>query len=87
MKDIKNWSEVTKGLYSYFITPNSTCEIRVLHWYHGTDIMSSICDLYVVGEYIDGCVSYFKRELLLTGPMLTCLCKAVKYCDDINGRW
>ena len=81
MRDIKNWNEVTKGLYRFVIAPGACYEIHILHWDRDTDVLSANCNLYVVGEWRDSDGSYFERELLLTGPMAACLQKAV---EDYN---
>lgn len=85
MNNIKNWNEVTKGLYRFVIAPGACYEIHILHWDHDSNILSSNCNLYVVGEWRGSDGSYFERELLLTGPMAACLQKAVEdYNDNVE---
>lgn len=85
MNELKNWKEVTRGLYRYVIAAGACYEIHILHWDRDTDIMSANCNLYVAGTWYscgDDKSSYFERELLLTGPMAACLHKAVEDFND-----
>lgn len=85
MHELKNWTEVTKGLYHYVIAPGACYEIYILFWDHDSNILSAHCKLYFVGEWRGSVGSYFEREELLTGPMAACLQKAVEdYNDNVE---
>lgn len=82
MNDLKNWTEVTKGLYRYVIGANVCYELHILYWDHGTDILTAKASACLVGEWIerDG-RSVFEREpILLEQPVFECLRAVVK--DD-----
>ena len=83
MKDLKNWREVTKGLYRYVIGANCAYEIHVIVWYHDTDILTASASLYIVGEWDEANRTCTKREcLMLEQPLFECLNKAVEDFDD-----
>lgn len=82
INDLKNWTEVTKGLYRYVIGANACYEIYILYWSSGTDILTAKASLYLVGDWRQGNRnSFFERERLLDSkPVFECLEAAVK--DD-----
>lgn len=81
MNELKNWKEVTRGLYRYVIAANVCYEIHILTWNHATDILSANAKLYIVGEWDDhDGTTAFEREELFTGPLTACLKAAVE--DD-----
>lgn len=90
MKDIRkldNWDEVTKGLYRFHVQDDLDLEIHVVFHNKGTDILTSKCRIYSVGEYV--CTAnavFFEREFLMVGPLASCLEKAKFYCEDIHSR-
>ena len=84
MRYLKNWTEITKGLYRYVITANVCYEMHLASWYHNTDIMSANTHLYIVGDWRDGKESYFERELLHTGPLSSCIEAAIE--DDLQNN-
>ena len=94
MKDIQkidDWDEVTKGLYRFHVQDNLDLEIHVIFHNKRTDILSSNCRIYSVGEYVytaDILTSdvFFEREFLMVGPLMSCLEKAKLYCEDINSH-
>lgn len=83
MNELKNWTEVTKGLYRYVISSNVAYEIHVIYWDHTTDILAANASLFLVGEWYNtkSCRHTTERECLLDrGPVTACLAKAVE--DD-----
>lgn len=84
MNELKNWKEITKGLYRYVISSNVAYEIHILNWSHNTDILSANAKLYIVGDWRDDNESFFEREVLLTGPLVACLTKAVEDNKENN---
>lgn len=84
MTDLKNWKEITKGLYRYVIAANLCYEIHLMHWAFMTDINTAKASLYLVGEWLCPDGSYFERECLLADqPVLECL-KAAEKDDKEN---
>lgn len=81
MNELKNWNEVTRGLYRYVLAAGVCYEIHICMWRHSTDVLSANSKLYIVGEWNDNTDGdYFERELLLEGPLAACLEAAVE--DD-----
>ena len=80
MRDLKNWTELTKGLYRYVIAAGCCYEIHIMYHAKDTDILTANASLYIVGDWTtaNGYCSYFERELLLNGPLMACLEKAVE---------
>lgn len=77
IKDLKNWKEITKGLYRYVVAANACYEIHVLHHDDGTDIMKAEASLFIVGDWRDKKKSYFERMCLLDAQYLyNCLNEA-----------
>lgn len=83
---LKNWTEVTKGLYRYVIAANAAYEIHIIHWDFDTDILTAKASLYIVGDWIDyDGNSFFDRELLLEEqPVFECLVAAEKDYKENN---
>lgn len=82
MNELKNWNEITKGLYRYAISGNVAYEIHLLYWNNATDILSANCSLFIVEDWRtkDG-KNVRERECLLEhAPLAACLAKAVE--DD-----
>ena len=48
--DIKNWKEVTRGIYRYVIAAGAAYEIHILYWNHKTDLLDANAKLFIVGE-------------------------------------
>ena len=82
VNELKNWNEVTKGLYRYVIGANVCYEIHLLYHAKETDILTAKSSLYIVGDWTDkDRNSFFERECLLAEqPLFECLEKA--YEDD-----
>lgn len=82
LKDLKKWTEVTRGLYRYVIAAKCCYELHILHWDHDTDILTAKASVYLVGDwYQSNGNSFFEREpILLEKPVFECLEAAYK--DD-----
>ena len=49
MKNLENWTEVTRGLYRYVIAAKVCYELHILHWDFETDILTAKASVYLVG--------------------------------------
>lgn len=80
--NLKDWKEVTKGIYRYVISANVAYEIHIKYWNMDTDILSANASLYIVGDWCsDDGKNTIERECLLeSGPVMACLGKAIE--DD-----
>lgn len=80
MKDLKNWNEVTRGMYRYVISAGACYEIIIMHQDEGYDTLTANADLYLVGVWTDkkNNLRFFEREPLLSGSVAECLEKAVE---------
>ena len=78
MTELKNWNEITKGLYRYVISCNVAYEIHILYWSHDTDILTAKSSLYIIGDWTTcGGGTFTERECLLSEqPLFECLKKA-----------
>ena len=86
MINLENWNEITKGLYRYVIAARVWYEIYVMYHSKNTDILTANASLYIVGDWCSSNGSkYFKRELLLNGPLCACLEKAVEDEEEMRG--
>ena len=69
IKDLKNWVEVTRGIFRYVIAAGACYEIHLEHHYLSTYIMTAKASLYIVGEWCPKAKNYdedyFSRECLL----------------------
>lgn len=86
MRNLKNWTEVTRGLYRYVIATKCCYELHILHWDFDTDILTAKASVYLVGNWVqsDG-NSFFEREPILTEhPVFECLEAAEK--DNIENN-
>lgn len=85
MVELKNWNEVTKGLYRYVIAANVAYEIHILYHENGTDILTAKASLFIVGEWCGEANYYLERECLLAEqPVFECLEKAQKDNEENN---
>jgi hypothetical protein len=84
MRDLKNWNEVTRGMYRYAIGADTCYEIVIMHQDEGYDILTANADLYLVGVRTDkkNNLRFFERELLLSGSVTECLEKAVEDYEE-----
>lgn len=82
MNELKNWSEVTKGLYRYIVGANVCYEIHILYDSYRGDILDAKASLFLVGIWReDGREqkNYFERACLLAGQsVFQCLHEAEK---------
>lgn len=75
MRNLENWTEVTRGLYRYVIAAKACYELHILHWDFDTDILTAKASVYLVGNWVqsDG-NSFFEREpILMNRPVFECL--------------
>ena len=88
MTELKNWKEVTKGLYRYVIAASVCYEIHILYHAENTDILTAKASLFLVGDW-HSCKtsqSWFERERLLAEqPVFECLKAAQKDDEENNG--
>ena len=87
MIKLENWREVTKGIYRYVVSAGCCFEIHIMYHTKDTDILTANASLYIVGDWTtaNGYCSYFERELLLNGPLIACLEKAVEDEEEMRG--
>ena len=86
MNKLENWTEITKGLYRYVVAASCCYEIHIMYHAKDTDILTANASLYIVGDWTtsnDHC-SFFERELLLNGPLMECLGKAIEYEKEMR---
>lgn len=79
---LKDWKEVTKGIYVNPISENAAYEIHIKYWDMKTDILSANAELYIVGDWHekDG-RNIREREILLdSASVMACIGKAIE--DD-----
>ena len=84
MKELNNWTEVTKGIYRYVIGANVCYEIHIMNWWHDTDILTADAKLYIVGDWHTENGGVFNRELLLENPLFECIEQAIKDNEENN---
>lgn len=85
MLNLKNWNEVTRGLYRYVIAAKVCYEIHVLHHEEGTDILTAKASLFLVGLWRGERGGYFERECLLDRhTVFECLKTAQKDNEENN---
>ena len=87
MNDLENWTEITKGLYRYVISAGVCYEIHIMYHTKDTDILTANASLYIVGDWIhiENNNKFFERKLLLNGPLMACLEKAVEDMEEMRG--
>lgn len=85
MVELKNWKEITKGLYRYVIAANVAYEIHILYHQDETDILTAKASLFIVGNWRCGERSFLERECLLAEqPVFECLKTAQKDNEENN---
>lgn len=86
MVDLKNWKEVTRGLFRYVIAANACYEIHILYQAEATNILTAKASLFVVGDwYNERNEHFFERECLLAEqPVFECLKAAQKDNEENN---
>ena len=81
--DIKNWKEVTRGLYRYVIAAAVAYEIHILYLEHNTDLLYAKAKLFIVGEwYEQEKDSFFEREELTSPTVIS----TVRECLELAKR-
>lgn len=60
--NLKDWKEVTKGIYRYVISANVAYEIHIKYWDMDTDILSANASLYIVGDWRSMMVKIPEKE-------------------------
>ena len=86
MAELKNWTEVTHGLYRYVIAAKLCYEIHILYHEAGTDILTAKASLFLTGFWRGNSGGYFERECLLEEqPVFECLKMAQKDNEENNG--
>lgn len=87
IRELKNWTEITKGLYRYVVSANTCYEIHIMFHAKDTDILTANASLYIVGDWtnLSNGSQHFARELLLNGPLAACLEKAVEDEKEMRG--
>ena len=85
MIKLENWTEVTKRLYRYVVAASCCYEIHIMYHAKDTDILTANASLYIVGDWCsaENNSKFFERKLLLNGPLMSCLEKAVEDNKDI----
>lgn len=85
MLDLKNWTEITKGLYRYVTSASCCYEIHVMYHAKDTDILTANANLYIAADWTNSKsgLKFFERELLLHGPVIACLERAA---EDVKGE-
>lgn len=85
MGDLKNWNEVTRGIYRYVIAAGACYEIHILHHSKDTDILTAKASLFLAGEWHEQNKNsdYFERECLIAEqPVFECLETAQKDVEE-----
>ena len=87
MNDLENWTEITKGLYRYVVAASCCYEIHIMYHAKDTDILTANASLYIVGDWtsVKDNSKFFNRELLINGPLMACLEKAVEDEKEMRG--
>lgn len=87
IRELKNWTEITKGLYRYVVGASVCYEIHIMFHAKDTDILTANASLYIVGDWtnLNNGSQHFERELLLNGPLAACLEKAVEDEKEMRG--
>ena len=80
MIKLEDWTEVTKGLYRYDVSDDCCYEIHIMHHAKDTDILTANASLFIAADWYttNSDCSFFERRLLLNGPLMACLEKAVE---------
>ena len=83
---LKDWKEVTKGIYRYAISANAAYEIHINYWNTGTDILTADASLYIVGNWHnkDGTNTLERECLLESVPVMACIGKAIEDDEENN---
>lgn len=81
--DIKNWKEVTRGIFRYVISAGAAYEIHILYLSHETDLLDANAKLFIVGAwYKQEKGVFFKREELTSHAVVS----TVRECLELAKR-
>jgi len=88
MRNFENWTEITKGIYRYAISPGCAYEIYILYWDKSKDILNAKASAYIVGEwsYRDRNLNTLERELITTDTSVIECIKAAIADDEGNNE-
>ena len=86
MKEIKNWTEKSKGYFRFVISSNVAYEILVEYWVLDTPIETAKASLCLIGEWRnnDGSVSMEREWLAKELPIQELL--EIAYKDNIENN-
>lgn len=89
MKDLSNWTEISKGFYRYVIGAKLCYEIIIHYHATETDILTAKSSLFLTGDWrIEDDKDYFGREVLLSDqPLFECLNKAVQDMQENDNQY
>lgn len=87
IRELKNWTEITKGLYRYVVAASVCYEIHIMYHATGTDILTANASLYIVGDWtnLEDTSRFFERKLLLNGSVMACLEKTAEDEEEMRG--
>ncbi len=80
-QNLKNWTEITSGLYRYVLSKKCAYELHILCWASRTDILTALASLYLVEDFTEdkanGC--FARTRIVNERPVFICLQNAVTY--------
>ena len=83
--DIKNWKEITRGIYRYVIAAGVAYEIHILYWNHKTDLLDANAKLFIVGEWYEKEKdSFFEREELTSPAVISTVLECLELAKRDN---
>ena len=86
MNELKNWTDVTRGLYRYVIAAGVCYEIHIMGWRKDCAVETAHARLYLVGDWVHSSgVDYFEREGLHEGSVYSCI-KAASQDNEANNK-
>lgn len=83
INDIKNWKEVTRGIFRYVIAAGIAYEIHVLYLSHKTDLLDATAKLFIVGEWYEQEKGLFFERGELTSSAVA---STVRECLELAKR-
>ena len=82
---LKNWKEVTMGLYRYVVAAKLAYEIHIIYWDDRTDLSTATARLYLVGEWmVDGRTELTRECLSPQTSVETCLKLAKEDAEEYH---
>lgn len=86
LSDFTKWTEVTKHLYRYVISPGACYEILVTYKDVETDILDAIAELYTCGDWhAKDRPDFYERKLLFIGRVSDCV-KAIETDNEETNK-